>query len=269
MARTAPARLPRPGAHRPATSLKGRLDRAVISLGFQGILMVEKLIRRYSIVPDLPFLPPTTFPWVAEVEAGWQAMREELDEVLSYREALPNFQDISVDQAELTNDDRWKTFFFFAYGFRSEENCARCPRTAALLDRIPGLTTAFFSILGPGKHLPEHRGPYKGVLRYHLALKVPDPPGACRIKVGGEEAAWQEGHSLLFDDTYPHEAWNDTDQDRVVLFADVVRPLPPPVSWLNQLVIKSIASSPFVKDGKSRHEAWEKGFEELWRRGRG
>jgi len=129
---------------------------------------------------------------------------------------------------------------------------------------VPGLTTAFFSILGPGKHLPEHRGPYKGVPRYHLALLVPGPPGACRIRVGGTEATWQEGRSLVFDDTYPHEAWNETGQDRVVLFADVVRPLRWPVSWLNQLVIKAIAASPFVRGGKPRHAAWERSFEDLW-----
>ncbi len=133
-----------------------------------------------------------------------------------------------------------------------------------MLDTIPGLTTAFFSILGPGKHLPSHRGPYKGVLRYHLALLVPGPPGACRITVGGQTAEWKEGASLLFDDTYPHEAWNDTASDRVVLFADVLRPLPVPVSSLNRAVVRAIAASPFVKGGISRHEAWEQRFEELW-----
>ena len=104
--------------------------------------------------------------------------------MLSYRDALPNFQDISVDQASITDDDGWKTYFFFGYGFRSEANCARCPETAALLDRIPGLTTAFFSILSPHKHIGEHRGPWRGVLRYHLALRVPEPPAPAGISVG-------------------------------------------------------------------------------------
>lgn len=264
MAPTAPSRPSAPGDGRPATPVKDWARRSVISVGFRGIQLIEKLIRRYSLVGDHPFLPTESLGWIAGLEREWQAMREELDQVLTYRDALPNFQDISVDQVGLTDDDRWKTFFFSAYGFRSDENCARCPQTSALLETIPGLTTAFFSILGPGKHLPEHRGPYKGVLRYHLALRVPGPEGACRIRVGHEVAVWHEGRSLLFDDTYPHEAWNDTDEDRVVLFADVVRPLPPPVSWLNQLVIKAIAASPFVQDGKSRHQAWERSFEDLW-----
>src|SRR5437867_3927702 len=91
-----------------------------------------------------------------------------------------------------------------------------------LLERVPGMTTAFFSILSPHKHIPDHRGPYKGVLRYHLALMIPEPRQACRIRVDGEYATWEEGKSLLFDDSYDHEAWNDTDGIRVVLFMDVL-----------------------------------------------
>ena len=91
----------------------------------------------------------------------------------------------------------------------------------------PGLTTAFFSILSPRKHIGEHRGPWRGVLRYHLALRVPEPPAAAGISVGGQVAHWEEGRSLLFDDGYEHHAWNDTDGVRVVLFVDVIRPLQP------------------------------------------
>ena len=135
---------------------------------------------RSSLVPTTPFLPVDVFAWIPGLEANWQAIRAELDQVLAYRDALPNFQDISVDQASITDDDGWKTYFFFGYGFRSDANCARCPQTAALLDGIPGLTTAFFSILAPHKHIGEHRGPWRGVLRYHLALRVPEPADAGR-----------------------------------------------------------------------------------------
>jgi len=79
-----------------------------------------------------------------------------------------------------------------------------------------------FSILAPGKHIPDHCGPYKGVIRYHLGLKVPRDARQCRIRVGDEYATWAEGTSELFDDTYEHEVWNDTDEERVVLFCDVV-----------------------------------------------
>jgi aspartyl/asparaginyl beta-hydroxylase (cupin superfamily) len=223
--------------------------------------LLERFVLRSSLVPTTPFLPTGTFEWISGLEAHAGEIRAELDAVLDYRQDLPNFQDISVDQASITDDDGWKTYFFVGYGFRSEANCARCPTTAALIDGIPGLTTAFFSILAPGKQIPEHRGPWRGVLRYHLALKVPDPAGAAGIEVGGETAHWAEGSSLLFDDGYEHRAWNDTDGVRVVLFADVIRPLRVPAAWLNRALIRIIAVSPFIQDARSRHEEWERRFE--------
>ncbi len=230
--------------------------------------LTERFVLRSSLVPTSPFLPLETFDWIPGLESEWKTIRGELDEVLSYREALPNFQDISVDQASITDDDGWKTFFFFAYGFRSDANCARCPRTAALLESIPGLTTAFFSILSPGKHIGEHRGPWRGVLRYHLALKVPEPASRAGITVGGETAHWEEGRSLLFDDGYEHQAWNDTDGVRVVLFVDVIRPLRPPADQINRGLIWAIGRSPYIQDSRNRHEAWEKRFETLRAGGR-
>ena len=243
-------------------TVRERVNEVVINVGFRLIQVLEKLISRYSLVGTSPFLPPEKFPWIPALEAEWKAIRAELDQVMTYRDDLPNFQDIQSDQATLTDDDRWKTYFFYGYGFKSDRNCARCPATTAAVERIPGMTTAFFSILSPHKHIDEHRGPYKGVLRYHLALAVPEPESACGIKVGGEVAHWQEGKSLVFDDTYQHQAWNDTDGYRTILFVDVVRPLPWPVAALNWLVIKAIAWSPYVGESKSNHLDWERRFEE-------
>ncbi len=253
---------------RPAAARPWR-DRTVDLVNQAGARLLHALERRVvssSLVPTTPFLPTTTFGWIPGLEAQWRTIRAELDDVLSYRNDLPNFQDISVDQASITDDDGWKTFFFFAYGFRSEANCARSPQTAALLDAVPGLTTAFFSILSPHKHIGEHRGPWRGVLRYHLALKVPN--GDAGISVGGEVAGWEEGRSLLFDDGYEHFAWNDTDGVRVVLFIDVIRPLRPPFEQVNRGLIWAIGHSPFIQDSRQRHRAWEQRFETLRAGGR-
>jgi aspartyl/asparaginyl beta-hydroxylase (cupin superfamily) len=250
------------------TSARDRAVGLANEAGARVLHLLERAVVRSSLVPTTPYLPTDTFEWIPGLESEWKAIRAELDEVLSYRQDLPNFQDISIDQASITDDDGWKTYFFFAYGFRSEANCARCPQTAALLERIPGLTTAFFSILSPGKRIPEHRGPWRGVLRYHLALKVPEPASAAGISVGGETAHWQEGRSLLFDDGYEHRAWNDTDGVRVVLFVDVIRPLRPPADQFNRALIWAIGHSPFIQDSRNRHQAWEKRFEALMARGR-
>jgi ornithine lipid ester-linked acyl 2-hydroxylase len=239
-------------------------ERAVEALTRVGAVVlhgVERFILRSSLVPTTPFLPTDTLDWIEGFESQWKVIRAELDEVLGYQSELPNFQDISTDQASITNDDGWKTYFFLGYGFRAEANAARCPETARLLDGIPGLTTAFFSILAPGKHIPEHRGPWRGVLRYHLALRVPEPASTAGIEVGGQVAHWEEGRSLLFDDGYEHRAWNDTDGVRVVLFADIIRPLRPTAALLNRALIAVIGRSPFIQDARSRHEEWERRFE--------
>lgn len=232
-------------------------------VGGRALLGMEGWVLRYSEVETTPFLAEDGFPWIKQLESGFPVIRKELDSVLEYRDDLPNFQDISTDQVQLTDDDKWKTYFFFGYGFKSEANCARCPETTRLLEQVPGLTTAFFSILSPHKHIPPHRGPWRGVIRYHLALMIPEPADQCGISVGGQVAHWTEGKSLVFDDGYEHSAWNDTDGVRVVLFMDVLRPLRGPGRWANQALIKAIAFSPFVRDGKARHLDWERRFENM------
>ncbi len=210
---------------------------------------------------DLQTIGADVFPWHRTLEANWRTIRDELDQLLEHRDALANFQDISTDQASITDDDRWKTYFLYGFGFRADANCARCPETARLVGSVPGMKTAMFSILAPGKHIPDHCGPYKGVVRYHLGMKVPRDRERCRIRVGDRYATWTEGESLFFDDTHEHEVWNDTDEERVVLFLDVVRPLWFPMNFVNAFILWAIAISPFVTDAKRRHREWERAFE--------
>jgi ornithine lipid ester-linked acyl 2-hydroxylase len=246
-----------------STTTRERVLAVANEAGARLLHQTERFMLRASAVPTSPFLPLDSFGWIEDLEKQSSRIQAELDEVLSFRDDLPNFQDISVDQASLTDDDGWKTFFFFGYGFRADANCARCPETAAILEGIPGLTTAFFSILAPRKHIGAHRGPWRGVLRYHLALKVPQPAESAGISVGGQIRHWEEGRSLLFDDGYEHHAWNDTDGIRVVLFVDVIRPLRPPADQVNRALIWAIGRSPYVRDARNRHDAWERRFESL------
>ena len=231
-----------------------------VAAGERLLAPVERWIGRRSLVGDATFFPLERFPWVKRVEDNWTVIREELERVLEDHAALPNFQEISKDQVGITDDDRWKTFFLYGYGFKAKLTTEMCPRTAGLMEQIPGMKTAMFSILSPRKHILDHRGPYKGVLRYHLGLIVPREAEACRIRVGDDVRHWEEGKSLIFDDTFNHEVWNDTEETRVVLFVDVLRPLPAPESTINKLIVKAIGLSPFVLDAKRNQEAWEQRF---------
>lgn len=214
--------------------------------------LTEKAITLLTRDGKRTFFDPSSFPWVLRVEAEWRTIRTELDALLLHRDQIPNFQDISEDQKILTEGEQWKTFFFYAYGHKAEHNCAQCPETARLLQYIPGMKTAMFSNLAPKKHIPGHRGPYKGVLRYHLGLVIPGPKSSCRILVGSGVRSWEEGKSLVFADSHWHEAWNDLDSYRVILFVDFVRPLPFPLSILNRLMIWRISRTPFITEAIGR-----------------
>jgi aspartyl/asparaginyl beta-hydroxylase (cupin superfamily) len=180
-----------------------------------------------------------TCPALLEFDRNAPAIREELDALLSEKAAIPRYHDVDRMQygisARVDPEKDWKVFYLYAMGEKPEANRARCPRTAALLDQVPGLFQAFFSILDGGKSVPAHCGPYRGYLRYHLGLVVPqDNPPSIRIK--DQHYTWQEGKSILFDDSWEHEVYNQSQSDRVVLIVDIRRPMPVPFGAFNRFV---------------------------------
>ncbi|MEO8997828.1 MAG: aspartyl/asparaginyl beta-hydroxylase domain-containing protein, partial [Rhodanobacter sp.] len=118
----------------------------------------------------------------------------------------------------------WKRFYLKWYGEPLASAEALCPQTVALLKSIPSVKAAMFALLPPGSKLNPHRDPFAGSLRYHLGLITPNAR-SCRIFVDGEEHAWGDGKDVVFDETYVHWAENTSEQTRVILFADVERPL--------------------------------------------
>jgi ornithine lipid ester-linked acyl 2-hydroxylase len=241
------------------TSKKKTLRERAYDVAMALIVPLTSLIERTSKVPTTPFLRKGDFPWIPRLESHWREIRAELEQVLTDREDLPLFHEINADATDIRSKD-WQSFFLYGFGLRSEANCARCPKTAALVESIPGMTTALFSILAPGARLPPHTGPWKGVIRYHLGLMVPSPAEACGIKVDGTTAHWHEGESMVFDDTFEHSVWNDSDGTRVVLFLDILRPCRVPGSSINLTVTKLAALTPFIRSSHRRHRKWERTF---------
>jgi aspartyl/asparaginyl beta-hydroxylase (cupin superfamily) len=229
---------------------------------FRLLMAMEQMNRRHSLHGDHPFFDAANFPWMERLSARTSEIQAELAALLLEVERLPNFQDILPDQTVLTTDARWKAFFFSAYGADFSKNRARCPRTAEALRLIPGMTTAFFSILAPGKVLPAHRGVYNGVLRYHLGLQIPASDRSCAIRVNGITRSWSEGQPLVFDDSYQHDAWNLTKQWRIVLFVDFLRPLPALASFLNRAMVAIIRRTSFIELAVKNHAQWETTFYE-------
>ncbi|RCS28729.1 aspartyl/asparaginyl beta-hydroxylase domain-containing protein [Rhodanobacter denitrificans] len=181
------------------------------------------LMYAFSAVPARPILDRRGFPQLDLLQANWQTIRAE---------ALSLFDEGHI-RAAAKNDDAsfnsffkqgWKRFYLKWYGEPLASAEALCPQTVALLKSIPSIKAAMFATLAPNSKLNPHRDPFAGSLRYHLGLITPNSRD-CRIFVDGEEHAWGDGKDVVFDETYVHWVENKTDQTRVILFADVERPL--------------------------------------------
>src|SRR5262249_28272081 len=168
------------------------------------------------------------FAFTANLEANWQTIRHELEQLSKDNfMAWPDRYLYGKPEARQYGKG-WDVFGLYVFGQKVMRNCKLCPETTLLVEAIPGLTTAGFSWLEPGTHIKPHVGYTNTVLRCHLGLIVPKD---CALRVGPEVRAWREGKCMVFDDTTEHEAWNRSDTSRVVLLLVFTRPgavFPPP-----------------------------------------
>ena len=211
---------------------------------------VNQFLLRYAGWEQRPvfFDVDEVCPQLRELERACPAIRAELDALLDGRVAMPRYHEVNPPASEIssTTEGNWRVFLLELLGHKPQENRARCPATCAALARVPGVLQAFFSVLEPGKSVPLHNGPYVGYLRYHLGLRVPaDAPPL--IRVNGQDYAWKEGESVLFDDSWPHEVINHSHEPRVVLIVDVPRPLPLLPRLVNHFVLWRVAAPLYGK----------------------
>ena len=156
------------------------------------------------------------------IKEEYLALRARLDRIPRYHEVDPRQHDLSQSAAPARS---WRVLFLESMGLKVAANRLLCPRTAAVLDEIPGVFQAFFSVLEGGKSLPAHESPYCGYLRYHLALEVPSQGPEPRMRVRDQWVTWREGSGFLFDDSWEHELINENERLRSVLIVDVARPM--------------------------------------------
>jgi len=246
--------------------LKQSRRRYIKQSGKRLIRRLADFLGRQSLVGDQPVLDIKQFPELKPIAAEWKTIRAEIQEVLKHREAVPVFQDVSPDQKRIAKGNNWRTFILYGFGEKLPKNCAQTPVTTELLERIPNLQTAWFSILAPGYHIPAHRGVSKGILRCHLGLIIPKDAEKCRLRVAEEICVWREGEMFVFDDTYEHEVWNDTDEERVILLFDFDRPMKFWGRLVNSTFVSLLKLTAYYQEPKQKMQSLEDRFEAATRR---
>ncbi|HEY1961275.1 MAG TPA: aspartyl/asparaginyl beta-hydroxylase domain-containing protein [Rhizomicrobium sp.] len=214
-----------------AQHAEGQLDRfdeaASALIGTKKVYTQQPTLLHYPRLPAIPFYERKDFPWIAQVEAATDRIREELQSLVQGQanEFRPYLSQPMGAQAEYA--PHWNAFFLWRDGKKVEENCVRCPETARMLDSLPlaqvpgAAPTAFFSALDPKSGIPPHTGVTNTRLIVHLPLVVPE---TCWFRVGNERREWRTGEALIFDDTIEHEAWNGSDHLRTLLIFDIWNP---------------------------------------------
>jgi beta-hydroxylase len=206
-----------------------------------------------------------SYPALKLLEDAADDVREEALALLDIKDKLTDMKAMggSYTQAGI-HTAKWKTFMFKAGEF-VEPNCELCPKTAAILRRIPEVYTAFFSVIDPHQTITPHWGYYKGFVRYHLGVIIPNDNAdrSCYLRVNGdpyenslrdpnlvekgETYYWKNGEGIVFDDNYLHDAANGSDEIRVVLWLDMRRKMPFYIQAFNILCLWLVYRDESVK----------------------
>jgi len=130
----------------------------------------------------------------------------------------------NIDTLDVDNDFCWRTLHLKKLGKIIVDDITQFfPETLHLI-KDEQIHNAFFSILDPHVEIKPHTGYYKGYLRYHLGIIIPEENGKKPyIICGGEKYEWSEGEGVLFDDMFLHYVNNMTSKERVILYLDIKR----------------------------------------------
>jgi ornithine lipid ester-linked acyl 2-hydroxylase len=206
----------------------------------------------------------STYPELKTLEEQYPVIREECDRILAVRHRLTDVEALGGSYTKGgIHAAGWKSFMFKSGSF-IEENCRVAPRTANLLRQVPDLFTAFFSVLEPHQYITPHWGYWKGFVRFHLGVAIPDNNAnrACWLRINckpedhvrrdkalierGDKYYWKNGEGVLFDDTFLHDAKNESDEPRVILWLDIARRMPEPLHTANSLFLKLAYLEPSI-----------------------
>lgn len=187
-----------------------------------------------------PILPLNLFPEHVVLESHYKEIRAEILTFLEHHVPLASHESSPITFGRSFADDGWRLVMLRFYNKEFPHVQSHFPQTMKYLPE--GVRIAMFSILLPHHRIAPHVGPFRGSMRYHLGLQIPQDRNNCFIDIDRTRYHWKEGESLLFDDTYIHQVYNNTSERRIVLFLDIQRTTPslsPLMNWINHQVCHS------------------------------
>lgn len=210
---------------------------------------INCLFYAFSKQKNAPYIDVSHFPELKILQENWQMIRDEAVNLnqATHIKASADLDDLGFNSFFRTG---WKRFYLKWYGANLKSAEQLCPKTLALLQQLPNVKGAMFAMLPPGAYLGKHRDPYAGSLRYHLGLVTPNSDD-CYISVDGQKYSWRDGEAVIFDETYIHYAKNQTEQNRIILFLDVKRPVNFfLVDWFNEIFSRIVVAASATKNVK-------------------
>ena len=113
-----------------------------------------------------------------------------------------------------------------------------CPNTLnILLSSSTRILNAGFSLLEPGSEAGSHKDKNNKIHRLHIPLIIPSNNNVLTntnikynkedklavLKVENDYRAWHKDEYFIFDDTCEHNAWNNSDEIRIILLVDILK----------------------------------------------
>lgn len=202
-----------------------------ILFGKRAIHVQEPRAYYFPGLAQREFFERREFAWTEAIEARTEEIAADLNAEMGAEDRFSAYVEGDdrphADHHGMVGNTDWGALYLWRDGAAQADALGRHAAAAdalgaAPLCDIPGASpSVLFSRLRAGAAIPPHNGLINVRLICHLPLIT---PGDGALRVGGETRAWTRGELLIFDDTIEHEAWNRSQQDRVVLLFDVWRP---------------------------------------------
>jgi hypothetical protein len=187
----------------------------------------------YLSYPNISEEPYIDFTLKSNIELGslLESIKVEVLHILEQRAGTPyvkNIPGVPAGFEHLIGNKDWRSVDIYASGEllvdRGKTLVSLLKKHFDLADCPPLSPEVMISILEPGTHITPHYGTSN--IKHTLHIPILLPEGDLGIKVGGVLKHWKYGECLLFDDSFKHEAWNNTNSTRIVLIVDI---------WHNEL----------------------------------